>query len=319
MNMKKVILSLLVLATLGMVACKKNEVVPSPGSTSELNSFFEDNLNDAKQSFSINTSTWNTFTGENGVKISVPANSFVNANGTMVTGTVQFELIEVLDVSSMVSLNKTTSSNGEILVSGGQIKLTATQNSNQVFLAPGMAVQVSMPTANVDPQMALFIGTENDNGDVDWASSIGDTTQQDTIIIVNDSLNGGWSNYYTFDLNNDSLGWINCDYFWNNNSPETDVTAQLDTTYNLSNTVCYLVFPNINSVISLSPNYQLNDGKFTAYNIPTGQSVTFACISEINGVYYSAFVNSTIVMNHIENITMSQTTLASIQTAISNL
>ena len=135
--MKKVILSLLVLATVGMVACKKNEIVPPPSSTSDLGTYFSDNLDNAKQTFSINTNVLNTFTGENGVVVNVPANSFVNSNGTAVSGVVNFELIEVLDLSSMVTLNKTTTSNGEILVSGGQIKLMASQNSNQVFLAPG--------------------------------------------------------------------------------------------------------------------------------------------------------------------------------------
>lgn len=321
MNMKKLILSLLVIAAFGMIACKKNEVVPAPQQTSELNSFFDDNLDDAKQNFSINTSIPNTFTGINGVVINIPANSFINSNGELITGIVDIELIEVLDVSDMVSLNKTTTSNADILVSGGQIKLTATQNSNQVLLLPNMAIEVSIPTTNVDQQMALFVGTENSNGDVNWASSIGDATQQDSIIIVSDTLGGGngWSDYYSFDFNNDSLGWINCDYFWNNPAPITNVIAQLDTVYNMSNTVCYLAFPGINSLMGMSGNYSVNAGDFTANNVPSGSVVTFVCISEINGQYYSAFVNSTIVMNHIENITMSQTTLANIQTAISNL
>lgn len=317
--MKNAILSLLALATLGMVACKKHEVIPPPTPTSNLGSYFTDNENEAKQNFSINASTSNTFTGENGVKINVPANSFVYSNGTVVTGTIDFELIEVLNVSSMVSLNKTTTSNGEILVSGGQIKLIASQNSSQVFLAQDMAVEVKIPTTNIDPQMALFVGNQNATGDVDWTSSVLDTTQQDTIIIVNDTIGNGWVDYYSFDFTNDSLGWINCDYFWNNPAPETDIIAQLDTVYNYSNTSCFLVFTDINSVMSLHDYTVVNDGEFLGSNIPTGQPVTFVCISEIDGLYYSAFVNAMIVDNHIENITMSLTTITAIQTAIDNL
>lgn len=317
--MKKIILSLLVLATLGMVACKKNEVIPAPTPTSDMASYFTDNENEAKQNFSVDASTWNTFTGDNGVKINVPANSFVYSNGNTVTGTIDFELIEVLDVSSMVSLNKTTTSNGEILVSGGQIKLIASQNSSQVFLAQGMAVEVKVPTANPDWQMELFVGNQNSTGNVDWVSSVVDTTQQDSIIIVGDTTGTGWIDYYSFDFTNDSLGWINCDYFWNNSSPETDVIAQLDTVYNSINTACFLVFTDINSVMSLYQYSAINNGEFLGSNIPTGQSVTFACISEIDGQYYSAFVNSMIVANHIENITMSSTTAIAIQTAIDNL
>jgi hypothetical protein len=318
-NMKKVILSLLVLATLGTVACKKNEVIPPPTPTSNMAFYFTDNENEAKQNFSVNASTWNSFTGDNGVKINVPANSFVYSNGNIVTGTIDFELIEVLDVSSMVSLNKTTTSNDEILVSGGQIKLIATQNSSQVFLAQGMAVEVKVPTANPDPQMELFVGNQNSTGDVDWVSSVVDTTQQDSIIVVGDTIGSGWVDYYSFDFTNDSLGWINCDYFWNNSSPDTDIIAQLDTAFNSTNTACFLVFTDINSVMGLYNYSAVNNGEFGGINIPTGQPVTFVCISEIDGLYYSAFINSMIVANHIENITMSSTTIAAIQSAIDNL
>ena len=55
----------------------------------------------------------------------MPPNSFVNSNGNTVTGSINLELIEVFKVSDMVWLNKTTTSNGELLVSGEQIKLTA--------------------------------------------------------------------------------------------------------------------------------------------------------------------------------------------------
>jgi len=319
--MKKVMLSLIVMSTIAIVGCKKNEVVPPPTSTSNLSSLFSDNENDAKQSFSIDASIWNSFTGQNGVKITVPPNSFVNSNGTTVTGAINLELIEVLKVSDMVWLNKTTTSNGELLVSGGQIKLTATQNSSQIFLVPGVAVQVKIPTANANNQMALFTGNQTSTGDVNWITTVGDTTQQDSIIIVSENIgNAGSQDYYSFDFDNDSLGWINCDYFYGSTGATTNVIAQLDTIYNYTNTQCYMVFPSINSVASLFPNYSTNNGTFTnSYSIPVGLAVTFVCISEIDGVYYSAFVNSTLVSNHNESISMTQTTLSAIQSEINGL
>lgn len=314
--MKKIILSVLVLSTLAIIGCKKQEVIPPPVSTSELGSYFNDNVTNAKQNLSLNAASGGVLTGQNGVVINVPANAFVYSNGIQVTGSINFELIEALSISEMILLDKPTTSNNEILVSGGQIKLTATQNSSQVFLANGMSVNVNVPTSNPDGQMGLFTGTENIDGDVNWVSASLDTVQQDTVTIVTDSVS--FDTYYNFDFEADSLGWINCDYFWNNPNPNTEVIAQLDTVYNASNTSCFLVFESINSVISLYPNNSIL-GEFFGYSAPTGEAVTFVCISERDGVYYSAFVNSTLVTNHIEAITMNQTTLQAIETAIDNL
>ncbi|OIQ37144.1 MAG: hypothetical protein BM555_01225 [Crocinitomix sp. MedPE-SWsnd] len=316
--MKKLIYSTLAIALLAMTSCKKEEVIPPPTPTSNLSSYFSDNESNAIQTFTMDASIAMNMTGNNGVKIYVPANSFVYSNGTQVTGTVTVELIEVLDVSAMVKMNKTTTSNGELLVSGGQIKISASQNSSEIYLAPSAAINVSVPTAVADPQMALFTGNQMSDGDVVWTSSLQDSSQQDSIIITQDTTGGGgWSTYYNFDFDNDSLGWINCDYWWNSGQSLTSVTASLDTAYNTSNTACYLVFPNINSVAAL---YGTNvSGTFSASGIPVNTSATFVCISEIDDVYYSSFVTNTISTNHVENITMTETTLAAIETAIDNL
>jgi hypothetical protein len=312
--MKKLIYGSLALALLAITACKKEEVVPPPTPTSNLSGYFTDNESNAIQSFSMDATSPQFITGANGVQIYVPANSFVYSNGSPVTGTISVELIEVLDVSAMVKMNKTTVSNGEMLVSGGQLKISANQNSSEIYLAPNAALNVSVPVTSPDPQMALFTGNQMSSGDINWTSSLGDTAQQDSIIITQDSSGGSW---YNFDFNNDSLGWINCDYWWNSGQSLTTVTASLDTSYNVSNTACYLVFPNINSVISLYG--YATPGEFTSSNVPINQSATFVCISEIDNVYYSAFVTNTISTDHVENISMSETTLAAIETAIDNL
>lgn len=312
--MKKLFYSCMAFSLLAITSCQKEEVVPPPTPTSNLSSYFSDNESDAKQTFTLDASTSQFFTGTNGVKIYMPANAFVYSNGTTVTGSVTIELTEVLTVSDMVKLGKTTASNGEVLVSGGQLNITATQNGNALTLAPGYALNVSVPVNSPDPQMALFTGTQNSSGDVDWISASVDSAQQDSIIITQDSSGGTW---YNFDFDNDSLGWINCDYFWNTGQSQTTITASLDTMFNSSNTACFLVFSNINSVLNMYASSTA--GIFTTNNIPINQSVTFVCISEIDNQYYSAFVSATTSLNHVENIDMTATTLADIETAINNL
>jgi hypothetical protein len=315
MKMKKSLFLLLGISLL-TAACKKDDhdVIPPPSNTSNMSAYFTDNEDNAKQSFTLDATSGDFITGSNGTRIYIPGNSFIYSNGTTVSGNVNIELIEVLDVATMINLNKTTTSNGQVLVSGGQIKVTATQNSNFLTLAPGAALYVDVPTTVADPQMGLFTGTTLGDSTINWTPSSQDSSQTDSLWITTDSSGGSW---YSFPFDNDSLGWINCDYFWNSGQTLTTITAITDTVHNYSNTAGFLVFPNINSVAGL---YQGNTaGTFTASNFPVNTSATIVLISEINGTYYSAFVPITITTNHVENVSMQQTTLADIQNAINNL
>lgn len=316
--MKKLFLNSALAFTVVFVSCKKQEIIPPPASTSNLESYFDDNRSDAVQTFTINASTYSQFTGMNGVTVSVPANSFKYANGNPVTGTITMNLIEILDQSSMILMGMPTTSDGEILVSGGQINLTATQNGSQVFLNENASISVFVPTTNIDPSMQLFDGIADSNGDVDWILSVDDSTSfPDSVGFVPDSSGGSFGGYYFFDWTDSSLGWINCDYFYSSPDPLTTLSADLDTQYTASNTAVYLHFSSINSV---APLWQ--DGPyFSSYlnSIPVGMTVTVVCISEISGQYYSAFVPATVSANIIVPVTMNPATIADIEADIDNL
>jgi rhodanese-related sulfurtransferase len=233
----------------------------------------------------------------------------------IVTGTITMNLIEILDQSSMILMGMPTTSNGEILVSGGQINLTAMQGSTPVYLTNG-SVSVMVPTSNFDSQMALFEGIENSEGDVDWILSIDDSTSMpDSLGFVPDSSGGFFGGYYYFDWSDSTMGWINCDYFYADPNPLTSLTADMSSDYNSSNTAAYLHFSSINSVASLYHS----GGDFSASGIPEGMAVTVVCISEISGNYYSAFVPVTVTTNIIVPITMTATTLADFEAAVANL
>ena len=316
--MKNLFLIALALFTLVFTSCKKDEPpTPTPEpTTSNLSGMFTQNLNNAKQTFTFNASVYTEIVGQNGVKVLIPANSFKYANGSTVTGTITFELIELLDQASMILTNKPTTSNGQILVSGGQMKLTATQSGSPIYLKANASVSVMVPTSNPDFAMQLFDGTENGNGQVDWILSVDDSLgSPDSVIIVNDSLGGSWSDYYYFEFDDSTLGWINCDYFWNNPNPQTTVTANLPTGHGQTNSNVFLHFSTINSVAGV----YWNGTTFLTTGIPVGTSATLICISEISGTYYSAFIPITVVTNHVENPTMSVTTLADIQATIASL
>ena len=315
--MKNLLLTSTIIVSLLAASCKKEEPQPEPvPTTSNLGGLFDQNVTDAKQNFTINASIYNEIIGDNGVKIMVPANSFEDANGNIVSGNVTLELIEVLDQTSMIMMNKPTTSNGGILVSGGQIKLTASQSGSQLFLADNAYLDVMVPTTNADPNMLLFDGTEDSNGDVDWILSTDDTTgYADSTIIVTDSTFLGSSDYYWFSWTDSTMGWINCDYFYYDSNPLTNVYCDLEAQYDYTNTACFIHFSNINSLASL----YWSGTNFSSTGIPETTVATIVCISEISGNYFSAFVPITVTTNLTVNPTMSATTLSAFEAEVDNL
>lgn len=315
--MKNLLLNSMLAFGVLMISCKKDEVPePDPQPTSNLSSVFNDNLSDAKQSFTINAGVYNEITGTNGVKIGVPANSFVTASGSPVTGNITISLVEILDQSNMILMDMPTTSGTNVLVSGGQLNVTASQSGSTIYLDDNASVSVMVPTNAFDSNMQLFDGVVDSDGDVDWILSTDDSSgMADSVIFVPDSSGGFFGGYYYFDWADSSLGWINLDYFYSNPDGVTDMTIDLSADYNQTNTAVFLHFSSLNSI---SGAYH-NGTDFVAYGAPIGEAVTIVCISEISGQYYSAFVPVTITSGLVVPVTMNATTLADIETAINNL
>lgn len=310
-------------ALLVLSSCKKEEPVTSPtptpvSGTSNLSSLFDDNLTNATQTFTIDASVWTQVTGARGTRVYIPGGTFQNASGTPVTGTVEIRMVEILDLTDVILMNKPTVSNGELLTTGGELKIDAYQGGQKLGLTPGANVSFMVPTATPDANMGLFLGTPDPQLDVNWvpSDSLGVT---DSVTVVGDTTGaGGWSDYYWFDITGDSLGWINCDYFYNDPNPKTTLSVIPNSSHDETNTNVWIYVSSANSV---APLWWDAADSFNSYDssIPEGLNVTIVAISEISGQYYSAFVPISVVTNHIENITLNATTLAQFDTDLDNL
>jgi len=297
------IFTLVFIALFTFNSCEKETeiiVIPStvnPTQTSNLDKFFEDNLEEATQSITIDPSTSQSFTSNKGITYTYGANTFTNSAGVAVSGTLTIELIEALTKKEMMMLNRPTfTHDGELLVSGGIVYLNATQNGQQLSINDNNPVYVSIP-ANNYVAMDFFDGSFDSQGGFGW-----DESEDDTVITnTNDST--GQNFWFSFDFEIDSIGWINCDYFYSSGDPLTQVQVILPDTFNGDNSAVFIYYDDINSVASLS-DYD-NDGTFDLganYSTPIGMDVSFIVISESNGTFYYALVSATIVQNHIETI-----------------
>ena len=122
--------------------------------------------NNREQSYPItNLSLGQTITTPSGVIVVVPPDAFMEEDGTAPKDPVQLVLKEALKPGDWLAMNLSTSSNGELLQSGGMLSVEAVAAGRPLRLADDAELTVAIPAAQkVDPDMRLFYGqhTESD-------------------------------------------------------------------------------------------------------------------------------------------------------------
>lgn len=303
--------------TLATVSCKKDEptdpTVEDPTvnpSAQALGAFFAGNAANEVQQFTIDATSPGSITGSKGTVINFSGSSFETQSGTIVTGNVDIELIEIFSKADMIQLNIPTMANhpsgGLVpLISGGEFKITASQNGQELNLRDGFNYFVTIPAANgVDPNMEIFYG----NGDSDtvvW-------NQADSSVI--------WGQGNQYSAYFDSLNWINLDYFMNEPGTQTTVQVEVPLGFNNQNCALFISFDGLNSLAML---YNATGNVFTSapsYTLPVGMDVHFVALSFINNEPHVAIVAAQLTNNHYEVIQqLNQTTTGQLEIDLSNL
>ncbi|MDX1651368.1 MAG: hypothetical protein R3277_02675 [Brumimicrobium sp.] len=300
-------------------ACKKEEptdptVEPTPAagtpSSVDLMNYFSQNQASEVQNFSGDAGSIITITGNKGTQLSFQANSFETASGNTVTGMIDIELIEIFDKAGMIRLNKPTTGllpGGGFapLTSGGEFKVTAYQNGQELKLKSGYGYNAIVPApGGVDPNMGLFYGSGS----------------EDTLIWEEADSGFVWGQGSEYSCYFDSLNWINCDYFWNNPNPQTTVSVEIPQGFNNTNCMVFISFDGLNSITTF---YNYSNGAYTSspnYTLPIGIDVHFVAVAFINGNPHVAIIPATIENNHYEIISqLNQTTLTQFESDLNNL
>lgn len=166
--LQSIVLLLLVVV---MVACDQNEKIDLPNS-------FLTKLSDnsplelttpESQYFEISGGSTQVIEGDNGVRVSIPKGAFLDQNGKAVTTNIKVELQEITTVDNMLLSGISTTSNGELLETGGMIYIDATVSGKQLTIDPKAPVYVEIPTVEIKDGMQLYEG-EVVNGTINWVN-----------------------------------------------------------------------------------------------------------------------------------------------------
>lgn len=122
------------------------------------------------QIYTINTSKDTVIVGKDGMVVAIPANSFVDENGNVVSGKIDFELKEALDTKTILEGGLSTMSNGELLETGGMFYINARQNGKSLKIAEGKNIYADVPSDPSKTGMLLFDGERMKDGNINWVN-----------------------------------------------------------------------------------------------------------------------------------------------------
>ncbi len=176
----------------------------------------------------MNPATGGTFVGNSGTIYTFPANAFQTASGGAVTGNINIDLAEYLKRGDMIFSRVLPVSDGNALVSAGELQITAYQGGTKLIMKPGYTFTAVVPQLGaISTGMQFFYGqTVNTSvNPVNWHPSatwggagtttyLGDTIsiQSDSIGLVSAGRFLSSPNYQTFSLTIDGPQFDDSDH-----------------------------------------------------------------------------------------------------------
>lgn len=104
-----------------------------------------------------------------GTIIKISANSFVSKKtGKVMPGSIRFSVTEFYKLSDIALSGLSTTSNGDLLETGGMIHVTATANGVELKLKQGKSIEISFPTEQKKKDMQLFSGSWQNENLMNW-------------------------------------------------------------------------------------------------------------------------------------------------------
>jgi hypothetical protein len=308
--MKKIILNCLI-SSLGFLfiisSCTKRPTDDITPTDNSFNNFFSNQRNE-RQTFTLNSDVDNVITGANGTKVYIGGGTLRNQSGEQITGNVTITLKEVFELSDMILNNATTMANGQILTSGGEVYVSATQYGQELTLDNNASFFISIPAPNgTTDSMNVFIG-EDSSGVITWEPVNADTVNSNiTLPIVPSQTSLDSTAYYKnidwaivnqmnqYVVRSNKFGWINCDYFYSFQNT-CSVTTTCDTIYKTPYTKVYFAIPATNSTGYLYVNAQSN---FYIPEIPDATALKIVAINYSGGKYHVC------ITDHIVNCNLN--------------
>jgi hypothetical protein len=181
------ILGLLIIGTFGVVSCNRNQTTSENNSIpvektniGKINSKADirteiGRINDFLKQFEERSQTFQVSVdekyaqvkGKQGTIISINPADLIAENGRQIGKTIEIELKELTNQEQLLRASAQTTSNGQILVSGGAYFINITSNGQHLKLKEGKSLLVEFPKITSN-KMSLFYGKRDTLEQLNW-------------------------------------------------------------------------------------------------------------------------------------------------------
>ncbi|PJJ09801.1 hypothetical protein CLU83_3176 [Flavobacterium sp. 1] len=311
-NLKSI--AFLFLATMAMVSCTNDETpntdIPNvPATATEFKAIRTEALTKLKQTFTITEASGTvTLTSAKGVKLMINRD-YLRKNGNPVTGTINIEYIELFDKGHMLVANKptmglTTDGKKNLLISGGEFYIKATQDGVALESTANMTLLVPASlTDGLKTGMQLWIGNVEDPENLVWRNVADPGTAGGK-----GGVQGEGNNYY---VSFGNFGWTNVDKFYSDPRPKTTILADAPEGYDNTNSAIYLSYDGEGQNALAKLDTYTAAGLFSEHygQIPIGLACHVIFATEENGQWKYAIKAVTTTANAVYTFTLAETTV----------
>lgn len=223
---------------------------------------------------------------------------FEDADGNLVPCStcqaLRIEITEVLKKGDMIAYGiPTTTTENELLESGGIVKVVVTCDGKPLRLLPDRNLKIQIPATDPADNMLIYSAQMQHDTFAGWVDTGLPVFQAEW-----PNPNGG-DKITGYELFSPALDWLN--YARPVNEQSTSFCVGLPAGFNPENTTAYLVFKNMRSVAAME--IDLANQTFCYKNAPHGFQVKIVTVSKIeNGQYWLGNLETEIGTNATLNI-----------------
>jgi hypothetical protein len=135
-------------------------------------SLIKDDVKIQAQHFLLNSKNDTVLETKDGIVFALSKESFVDENGKPAEGGIDVVVKEAMSAEAIMTSGLSTTSNGELLETGGMFYISAYANGKELKINPNKPVHAQVPTDEIKPGMMLFSGEKLPNGQINWVNPI---------------------------------------------------------------------------------------------------------------------------------------------------
>ncbi len=209
-----------------------------------------------------------------GLKITFAANSFTTLAGTIATGRIRFETLLLRRRGEFIRMGFPTVSNGNTMISGGELFVSVRKDSNDLHLASSRNLNLRYDQTNILQGLKIFNGV-NFSMPQPFNWLFNQDTVNNKVYAVNNA----------YELIVNKLGWINPGKIPDTTGiPQTRLTPLLPAHYTNANSIVFVSYNNQSSVTIMEPI--VSGRMFRSLPVPVGAQVTVIVISKMADDYF---------------------------------